>query len=279
MDRRAPPDGVATVTGWHAKRFEVLTRLPVRPVPRESCFGGGDVPEEVLGRAPGAETGRKVSSRQRCALAAAGVRKVGGSAARHASLPAAWTPVSAPVREVSASLVGAPPSSAPHQSRPVPSCPVLSRPVPNPETSTSPWTGSPAAPDRPTAAAVLLAPKEEDPGEFQDPGVPDCRSPEFPVPTWLGCPCKALTRGERACGGVPHTGKRLLGNSALKARPAHSVSSRDKPCFQLSAARRGAQTRPLRSASEAPVWQVWMRGSREGKVPVVYVGASPSEAL
>lgn len=48
LDRRAPPDGVATVTGWHAKRFEVLTRLPVRPVPRESWFGGGDVPEEVL---------------------------------------------------------------------------------------------------------------------------------------------------------------------------------------------------------------------------------------
>ncbi|CAN0569861.1 unnamed protein product, partial [Rangifer tarandus platyrhynchus] len=49
LDRRAPPDGVATVTGWHAKRFEVLTRLLVRPVPRESWFGGGDVPEEVLG--------------------------------------------------------------------------------------------------------------------------------------------------------------------------------------------------------------------------------------
>lgn len=48
------------------------------------------------------------------------------------------------------------------------------------------------------------------------------------MPTWLGCPCKALTRGERARGGVPPTGKRLLGNSALKARPAHSVSSRDK---------------------------------------------------
>ncbi|XP_059731608.1 serine/arginine repetitive matrix protein 1-like [Bos taurus] len=49
--------------------------------------------------------------------------------------------------------------------------------------------------------------------------------PGVPVPTWLGCPCKALTRGERARGRVPHTGKRLLGNSGLKA---DSVSSRDK---------------------------------------------------
>lgn len=37
--RRAPPDGVATVTGWHAKQFAVPTRLRVSPADPESRFG------------------------------------------------------------------------------------------------------------------------------------------------------------------------------------------------------------------------------------------------
>lgn len=36
LDRRAPPDGVATVTRWPAKQFEVPTRLRVRRADPES---------------------------------------------------------------------------------------------------------------------------------------------------------------------------------------------------------------------------------------------------
>lgn len=59
LDRRAPPGGVATVTGGLAKRFEVLTRLPVRPVHRESWFWAGGVPEEALGGRLGRGLGEK----------------------------------------------------------------------------------------------------------------------------------------------------------------------------------------------------------------------------
>lgn len=72
LDCPAPPDGVTTVTGWHAKRFEVLTRLPVRPVPPQSCLGAGRSRGGARG-ARGAGASRKLSFRRSCAEAAAGV--------------------------------------------------------------------------------------------------------------------------------------------------------------------------------------------------------------
>lgn len=51
LDRRVPPTGVATVTGWLARQFEVPSRLPVRPVDGESCFGEGAFPREHFGGA------------------------------------------------------------------------------------------------------------------------------------------------------------------------------------------------------------------------------------
>lgn len=140
---------------------------------------------------------------------------MGGSAARHSCLPAAWTPVSAPVREVSASLVRAPPSSVPP--------PVPSRPESRNLNSSPDWASSCA---RSHDCSCCSAGSEEGgPRRVPGPRRLGLSVPGVPVPTWLGCPCKALTRGERARGGVPHTGKRLLGNSGLKA---DSVSSRDK---------------------------------------------------
>lgn len=45
--RRAPPDGVATVTGWHAKQFAVPTRLRVSPADPESRFGAEGAARKV----------------------------------------------------------------------------------------------------------------------------------------------------------------------------------------------------------------------------------------
>nr|XP_028704453.1 uncharacterized protein LOC114678354 [Macaca mulatta] len=61
LDRRAPPDGVARVTGWHAKPFEVPTRLRGRPVDPESYFGEGAAPRKNWVGAHGAGAVRKVS--------------------------------------------------------------------------------------------------------------------------------------------------------------------------------------------------------------------------
>lgn len=61
LDRRAPPDGVARVTGWHAKPFEVPTRLRGRPVDPESYFGEGAAPKKDWVGAHGAGAARKVS--------------------------------------------------------------------------------------------------------------------------------------------------------------------------------------------------------------------------
>lgn len=49
LDRLAPPDGVATVTGWHAKQFEVPTRFRVRPMGPESGSGKDAFPREQSG--------------------------------------------------------------------------------------------------------------------------------------------------------------------------------------------------------------------------------------
>ncbi|XP_038388005.1 collagen alpha-1(III) chain-like [Canis lupus familiaris] len=44
LDRRAPPDGVATVTGWPAKQFGVPTQLRVRPADPDGYCGEGAFP-------------------------------------------------------------------------------------------------------------------------------------------------------------------------------------------------------------------------------------------
>lgn len=180
-------------------------------------MGEGTFPRKYSGGAWGGDWEKSFLQAERCAEAAAGVRKVGGSATRHSSLPAAWTPVSAPRREVSASLVRAPPSSVPS--------PVPSRPEPQNLNRPPDWeSGCARSPD---CSCCSASPEEGGPRRVPGPRRPGLSVPGVPVPTWLGCPCKALTKGEGARGGVPHTGKRLGGNSALKADSV-SVSSRDK---------------------------------------------------
>ncbi|XP_063506029.1 collagen, type I, alpha 1b-like [Pongo pygmaeus] len=61
LDRRAPPDGVARVTGWHVKPLEVPTRLRGRPVDPESYFGEAAAPKKDWVGAHGAGAARKVS--------------------------------------------------------------------------------------------------------------------------------------------------------------------------------------------------------------------------